>query len=151
MNPETRSGSPVSGILQSGLFGSIAVPLFALAVLAFVEQLSANQLMFTIFAAVAIIIGILLLHLWVQRSVRERIQSLNDVYRTFMGGDKTARAVVNGDDDFAQLSLTFNTLLDNQGPNANNVLGAGGSDAAALQAQIEKLLQDVSAVGDCEL
>src|SRR5579883_1548867 len=63
------------------------------------------------------------------------------------------RAPVNGDDGFAMLATSLNMLLDNQGasPVGGVSLGSGGSDAAALQAQIEKLLQEVSAVGDGDL
>ena len=44
-------------------------------------------------------------------------------------------------------------MLDNQGSLLQNrsYFSAVGSDAAALQAQIEKLLQEVSAVGDGDL
>src|SRR5436309_7879549 len=50
------------------------------------------------------------------------------------------------------LSMSLNTLLDSQGTSQNsNSFSVGGSDAAALQAQIEKLLQEVSAVGDGDL
>jgi methyl-accepting chemotaxis protein len=47
--------------------------------------------------------------------------------------------------------MSINTLLDSQGSSAATSLGSVGSDAAALQAQIEKLLQEVSAVGDGDL
>jgi len=57
---------------------------------------------------------------------------------------------VNGDDEAALLSVSLNSLFD--GYTASNAsMGVGGSDAAALQAQIEKLLQEVSAVGDGDL
>jgi len=46
--------------------------------------------------------------------------------------------------------VSLNSLFD--GYTASNAsMGVGGSDAAALQAQIEKLLQEVSAVGDGDL
>src|SRR5205807_8231459 len=48
------------------------------------------------------------------------------------------------------VAMSINSLFD--GYTASNAaMGVGGSDAAALQAQIEKLLQEVSAVGDGDL
>src|SRR5581483_2133317 len=89
----------------------------------------------------------------VQRKIKDRILELVDVCRDYAGGDRTMRAPVNGDDGFAMLATSLNMLLDNQGssPVGGVSLGSGGSDAAALQAQIEKLLQEVSAVGDGDL
>jgi methyl-accepting chemotaxis protein len=62
--------------------------------------------------------------------------------------------MVVGDDEFAMLAMSLNTLFDNQGFASGSGIGApigNSSDAAALQAQIEKLLQEVSAVGDGDL
>src|SRR5260370_17183634 len=50
------------------------------------------------------------------------------------------------------LSMSINTLLDSQGfASGGAAANSVGGDAAALQAQIEKLLQEVSAVGDGDL
>src|SRR5436305_7275223 len=60
--------------------------------------------------------------------------------------------MVAGDDDFAMLCSSINQLLENQSNAAGGAsFGNAGGDAAALQAQIEKLLQEVSAVGDGDL
>jgi methyl-accepting chemotaxis protein len=67
-----------------------------------------------------------------------------------MGGDGTVRVVVSGDDDVALIAQSVNALLDGYAA-SSPAAGVGGSDAAALQAQIEKLLQEVSAVGDGDL
>src|SRR5215510_11474704 len=48
-------------------------------------------------------------------------------------------------------SLAMTTLLDSQGVMQGGIQLSTSSDAAALQAQIEKLLQEVSAVGDGDL
>ena len=69
-------------------------------------------------------------------------------------GDRSVRALVIGDDEFAMLSMSINTLFDNQGfasVSGTAAPASSSSDAAALQAQIEKLLQEVSAVGDGDL
>ncbi|MBE3560886.1 MAG: HAMP domain-containing protein, partial [Ktedonobacteraceae bacterium] len=100
--------------------------------------------------AAVVVLGIIVVINYMHRNIKERIQSLADVCREYSGVDRTVRAPVNGDDEFAQLSMTINTLLDSQGAMPHAQLGGGG-DAAALQAQIEKLLQEVSAVGDGDL
>jgi methyl-accepting chemotaxis protein len=64
------------------------------------------------------------------------------------------RAAVGGDDELSMLALSLNSLLDTQsfsGGSGSSSSLPGSSDAAALQAQIEKLLQEVSAVGDGDL
>ncbi len=88
----------------------------------------------------------------VQRRIKEKLLGLFDVCRDYTSGNRTARATVNGDDEFAMLSNSLNTVLDSQGGSSGPSLNSGsGSDATALQAQIEKLLQEVSAVGDGDL
>jgi methyl-accepting chemotaxis protein len=86
--------------------------------------------------------------LWVRAMVRDRILGLAEICQQVTSGDRLLRALVVGDDEFATLAGAFNTLLDGGA-------GTGGSaesqDAATLQAQIEKLLQEVSAVGDGDL
>src|SRR6266581_3361618 len=134
MNPDTsKSSMTVNSLMQWGVAISIAVPIILFALFAFL--------------ALIVVFGV---NQWVQRRVRERLASLADVCRDFSSGDRTVRAVVNGDDEVALLSVSLNSLFD--GYTASNAsMGVGGSDAAALQAQIEKLLQEVSAVGDGDL
>lgn len=103
--------------------------------------------------AVIIIAGVIAF-LTVRSRINDRLLSLADVCRNYVGGDRSIRAAVNGDDEMAQLATSLNTLLDRQNFTSNNAPAApapGSSDAAALQAQIEKLLQEVSAVGDGDL
>jgi len=153
MNPDTsKSSMTVNSLMQWGVAISIAVPIILFALLAFIS-LNADHNAFlyvdTAFAFLALIV-VFGVNQWVQRRVRERLASLADVCRDFSSGDRTVRAVVNGDDEVALLSVSLNSLFD--GYTASNAsMGVGGSDAAALQAQIEKLLQEVSAVGDGDL
>src|SRR5262249_55280950 len=84
--------------------------------------------------------------------VRTHALELAEVCRQAGGGDRIARAPVRGEDEFAMLAAAVNSVLD--GAPAGAALGAGvpdSQDAATLQAQIEKLLQEVSAVGDGDL
>jgi methyl-accepting chemotaxis protein len=102
--------------------------------------------------ALVVVLGILITHYLVQRRIKDRLISLVNVCRDYAGGDRTVRVSVNGDDEFAMLAMALNTLLDAQGNNMSNAAPVSASgDAAALQAQIEKLLQEVSAVGDGDL
>ncbi|QBD82389.1 HAMP domain-containing protein [Ktedonosporobacter rubrisoli] len=154
MNPDrNKSGMTVDALMQIGLIASTAIPVLSFALLGFASlRLQAATLVLVIVAfAIIVLLGVLIVNYFVQRRIKDRILGLVDVCREYAGGDHTVRAVVNGDDDFAMLSMSLNSLLDNQGSSTNASLGAGGSDAAALQAQIEKLLQEVSAVGDGDL
>jgi len=153
MNPDTnKSSMTVNALMQWGVAISIAVPIILFALLAFISlNADRNALLYvdTAFAFIALIV-VFGVNQWVQRRVRERLASLADVCRDFSSGDRAVRAVVNGDDDVAMMALTINSLFDNYTTSSAS-MGVGGSDAAALQAQIEKLLQEVSAVGDGDL
>lgn len=86
--------------------------------------------------------------LWMRGLVRDRILGMAEIAQQAGAGDRSLRALAQGDDEFALLANAFNGLLD--GGVAS--LGTGdGQDAATLQGQIEKLLQEVSAVGDGDL
>src|SRR5579859_6916496 len=154
MNPDqNKSGMTVNALMQTGLIASTVVPVISFVVLGILASLQLDHTTFVLVivaCAIIVLLGVLVINYYVQRKIRDRLLSLVDVCRDFSGGDRTVRAMVNGDDEFAMLSMSLNTLLDGQGSSSNVSLG-GGSDAAALQAQIEKLLQEVSAVGDGDL
>ncbi len=155
MNPErTRGGMTINALMQWGLLASVAIPVISLALLGF-ASLSLDHstlILATVACAIIVLLGVMIVNYFIQHRIRDRIQQLVEVCRDYASGDRTARAAVNGDDDFAMLSMSINTLLDSQGgSSAATSLGSVGSDAAALQAQIEKLLQEVSAVGDGDL
>ncbi len=154
MNPDrNKGGMTVDALMQTGLVVSIAIPVVAFALLGFTSlSLDHTTLVLVIvFCAIIVLLGILIVNYFVQRRIKERIQGLVDACRDYAAGDRTVRAGVNGDDDFAMLSMSINTLLENQASAPGAALAGSGGDAAALQAQIEKLLQEVSAVGDGDL
>src|SRR5438270_5545663 len=154
MNDTDRGGMTISSLLLMGLIVSLAVPEIAILILGVIRG-SVDQTVFTsavVGTALVVLVGVLTVNYFVRRKVQDRLLSLVDVCRNFAGGDRAVRATVSGDDEFAMLSMSLNSLLDSQnfapgGP----AHSSGGSDAAALQAQIEKLLQEVSAVGDGDL
>jgi methyl-accepting chemotaxis protein len=144
----------VNGLMTAVLIASTAVPVISFALLGILASLQLDHTTFMlviIACAIIVLLVVLVINYYVQRKIRDRLLSLVDVCRDYAGGDRAVRAVVNGDDEFAMLSMSLNTLLDGQGSSSSISLGGSGSDAAALQAQIEKLLQEVSAVGDGDL
>ncbi|MGZ3618626.1 MAG: HAMP domain-containing protein, partial [Ktedonobacteraceae bacterium] len=148
MNPErNKTGMTVNALLQTGMYISAIISVVLIAILGFIAnqhiQIDSTFILWVVACAITVLIGILITNYFVQREVKSRILSLVDVCRDYSGGDRTVRASVSGDDEFSMLSMSLNTLLDNQGtPQGATTLGTSSGDAAALQAQIEKLLQE---------
>jgi methyl-accepting chemotaxis protein len=85
--------------------------------------------------------------LWGQWRARLRryLLGVTETCRASTEGAGQARVPVEGNDEFALLGASVNALLDQRG----GVYDA--SEAATLQGQIERLLQEVSAVGEGDL
>ncbi len=154
MNDTDRGGMTISSLLLMGLIVSLAVPEIAILILGVIRG-SVDQTVFTsavVGTALVVLVGVLTVNYFVRRKVQDRLLSLVDVCRNYASGDRAVRATVSGDDEFAMLSMSLNSLLDSQNfASGGPAHSSSGSDAAALQAQIEKLLQEVSAVGDGDL
>ena len=154
MNDTDNGGMTVSSLLWTSLIVSLVVPEIALIILGVLKGSADPTFVYVVVgAAFVVLVGVLGVSYFVRRSIQNRLLSLVDVCRNFAGGDRAVRATAIGDDEFAMLAMSLNSLLENQnfssgGSPANS---SGSSDAAALQAQIEKLLQEVSAVGDGDL
>ena len=65
-------------------------------------------------AALVVLVGVLGVNYFVRRNIQNRLLSLVDVCRNFAGGDRAVRAAVTGDDEFAMLAMSLNSLLDSQ-------------------------------------
>ena len=158
MNPDhNRGGMTVNALMQMELIVSAALPAIVIVLLGFVSsQLDKTTLLLVVIAcAIVVSLGVLLVNYFAQRRIKDRILGLVDVCRSYAGGDSAVRVSVNGEDEFAQLSSALNMFLDAQasghGQRSGGSIAASGNDATALQAQIEKLLQEVSAVGEGDL
>ena len=159
MNPDrNRSEWTINALMQLGMYASAAIPVVFIALLGWYasQRLNASDatsfVLAVIACAIVVLLGVLAINYFVQRQIKDRLLALVDVCRDYASGDRTIRAPVSGEDEFAMLSMSLNTLLDGQGTAQGGVsTGSGSGDASALQAQIEKLLQEVSAVGDGDL
>ena len=156
MNDTDRGGMTVSSLLVIGLTISVAIPVIAIIVLGILIRGVVDQTVVVYIVglfALVVLLGVLSVNYFVRRKIQDRLQALVDVCRKFTAGDRSVRAIVMGDDEFAMLSMSINALLDSQGFASVGAAApvSGSNDAAALQAQIEKLLQEVSAVGDGDL
>ena len=158
MEAPSRTGWRVSA--QLNLFTALACAVPAIAILflgwyAIAQPLGGLNPQTTLWtvtlATVALTLLIVLVALSRMRAVmRGYITSLAEVGRQAAAGDPRARAVVQGDDDYAQLAIVVNTLA-GRGFGGGQKAAMDAPDAALLQAQIERLLTEVSAVGEGDL
>ena len=150
MNDNDRGGMTVSSLMVLGLTASVVIPVIAIIILGILVKGISDQTVVVYMVGVCaliVLLGVLLVNYFVRRRILDRVQGLVDVCRRYAAGDHMVRAVVVGDDEFAMLAMSLNTLFENQGFAAGGTNAApisSSSDAAALQAQIEKLLQEVS-------
>src|SRR5260370_21396096 len=154
MNDRNRGGMTISALLTMGLIASVAIPIICLVILGVASSKTAALMPLLVILILVTIVGGWIANYMVRRRIQDRLLSVVDVCRNFTGGDRSIRAVVNGDDELAMLANSLNNLLDNQNfaSNSHNASATSTTgDAAALQAQIEKLLQEVSAVRDGDL
>jgi methyl-accepting chemotaxis protein len=152
MNPDSRESSmALNSLMQWGMILSIVIPVIFFAFIAIISLSASSSLVyFDVAFAFITLIAVFAINQWIQRKVRERLAGLAVVCRDFSSGDHTVRASVSGDDDVAMVAMSINTLFESYSASGASLDGRG-SEAAALQAQIEKLLQEVSAVGDGDL
>lgn len=161
MDPNSRTGASVSG--QLNLLVSIAtlVPAIAILGLGFysIGQVSnangsgSETLLWavTLIVAVLAVLIVAFTALRMRGLMRGRALEIAEACRQVSAGQRDARAPVTGDDEFSLLAASVNAVLDGApAPGTSRAL-TEMPDAARLQAQIEKLLQEVSAVGDGDL
>ncbi|SRR5579883_106337 len=154
MNPDVGKGTSLASRVRWTMLAAAIIPLVMILALGVweVQRLSLqnpdDQLAIwiaTLLCAVFSMVGVTFLGYRVQRQIHERCLALVEICKEGVEGDTQARAPVIGDDVFAMLAASINSLLD-KSPNVGE-----NREAANLQAQIEKMLQEVSAVGDGDL
>ncbi len=157
MNPDrNKGGMTLNALMLIGITASTGIPVLLFALLGFVYVTLNPGSRTTTFGlvilgcAITALLLVFTINYFVQRRIKDKLLGLNDVCRDYATGDRSARAFVQGDDEFAMLSNSLNSVIESQSGGAGPQMTASG-DAAALQAQIEKLLQEVSAVGDGDL
>ncbi|HEX6817725.1 MAG TPA: HAMP domain-containing methyl-accepting chemotaxis protein [Ktedonobacterales bacterium] len=163
MDPTTRTGWTLGTRLNALMLAATLVPAIAIIALgawAIHQPSSLNGLpqqttvwAVTIGCAVVAIVAVAGAWLRMRSMIRTQALELAEVFRQIANGDRSLRAPIVGEDEFAVLAAAANTFLDGAPAGAGGVASstADSADAATLQAQIEKLLQEVSAVGDGDL
>jgi methyl-accepting chemotaxis protein len=111
-------------------------------------QLQTIVLGVTIGATALVVLVVMGAWYWMRSIGRDRVLGLAELCQQWATGDRSMRAAIAGDDEYAALASAVNLILD--GGRARG-FGGDSQDAATLQGQIEKLLQEVSAVGDGDL
>src|SRR5215469_7824317 len=143
---------PVAALVGLGAWAVSNIPPSATST----NGLPAETLLWGITFGLALAMFLVAAFAWLRmRSIiRGQALELADICRQVASGDRGVRAPVRGEDEFAVLASAVNAMLDGS-PIAGGLVTTHTSgdtqDAAALQAQIEKLLQEVSAVGDGDL
>lgn len=157
MTDRGRGGASTASQYATALGLSVALPFLALIGAAggvwYLLNLSLplTQSWEIFFAGViggAILIALVLWLMWsrYRTGLRQQVVLMAEICRAISEGAPQTRVPVFGEDEFAMLAAGINAVLD-----LRDGGGMAAPDAAALQTQIEKLLQEVSAVGEGDL
>lgn len=113
------------------------------------------ELSVTLAAAAIVLMAVLVAVMRIRSVMRSYAGELNEACRQAVSGNKAPRVRPVGDDEYAALAMSVNKLMAVASGSAGSAKAAAAPieapDAVVLQAQIEKLLTEVSAVGDGDL
>jgi methyl-accepting chemotaxis protein len=106
-----------------------------------------QEIFFIAVAVGAVLVALITFLLWNRTHARLRrtLAQMAAACRAAATENASPRLAVVGNDEFATLATSINALLESRD------VGMGAQDAATLQNQIEKLLTEVSAVGEGDL
>ena len=96
MNDRNRGGMSISALLMFGLVASVAIPIVCLVVFGLVNAKSTTSLLMVVGLSVVILFSGIITNYLIRHKIQDRLFSLVDVCRNFVGGDRSIRAVVNG-------------------------------------------------------
>ncbi|MGH3180415.1 MAG: hypothetical protein ACRDOE_00675, partial [Streptosporangiaceae bacterium] len=157
----TNRDETVRLLIQLALAATTIAPILALLLLgAVAAELSGGRaaplvVLLMLGGIIAVIVATLLVHRTLQQRTRNQFLELVDVCRDYAGGNRTVRAQVAGDDDFALLAMALNTLLDSQGltdqEQEEEVKSRQDYQLSALQVQVERLLHEVGRLAQGDL
>jgi methyl-accepting chemotaxis protein len=154
---EGRRRAPFGAQFTAAMSMSVVLPVIALLGAAAgvwyldtiqVATIAPKQEIFFIAVAVgALLVALIIFLLWNRTNTRLRrdLAQMAAVCRVAAMENTSPRLAVVGDDALASLAASINALLESRDS------GIGAQDAATLQNQIEKLLTEVSAVGEGDL
>ncbi len=152
-----RSRASFGAQFSTALAFSVLLPILALLGLAggywYVDKvqiatLTSTQEIFLIsVVGAAVLLGLITSLLWsrTRSRIRQELLQIAEAAQAAATGASSVRIPVSGNDEFAALANSVNMLLESRDGGMSN------QDALALQNQIEKLLAEVSAVGEGDL
>ncbi len=113
-----------------------------------VISISASMaLLETIIALVCTVVAIALVGYFTTRSITRPLNELSTLTRRIASGDTRARANLKGHDEIYLVATSMNSMLDN----IVRLIQETQSQRDTLQAQVEKLVSEVSGVGEGDL
>lgn len=101
----------------------------------------------TLIALVCLIIAVAAIGYFTTRSITRPLQDLSNLTRRIANGDTKARANPFGHDEIYLIATSMNNMLDN----IVHLIQETQSQHGTLQAQVEKLVSEVSGVGEGDL
>jgi methyl-accepting chemotaxis protein len=101
----------------------------------------------TLIALVCMIVAVAAIGYFTIRSITRPLQELSTLTRRIANGDTKARANLSGHDEIYLIATSMNNMLDN----IVHLIQETQSQHDTLQAQVEKLVSEVSGVGEGDL
>ena len=102
---------------------------------------------FTLAAIISTLLIIIVAGYLINATITQRLRNLVQLTRRIEGGDTSARASIEGRDEIQQVAKSMNSMLDH----IVQLIQEARNRHTDLQAQIEKLISEVSGIGEGDL